>query len=412
MATRGNFFAVDRRAWAAVCGLGSMNAAVTYLVLARGTLSDMRTTAWSVKAIETHTGVPRHLAQAAIKRLVAEGLVRQTRGGTKPLYYLVAPHDIPGPTPARITATEADLVRIIEDAGRSTFVPKTAKMDSDWPVTTPYELACGLVRKGHLTNDGRQFFGLALAPQPMSEEPDWIWLPASIVTGAADERPPVELLRQAQDQTALRLFVDLYHAQSLPRAGGVHWRTVRLNYTKEAIGTYGAHTVWGFSRARSEAWPNCPLVKPFLDQSSEQPAQRFFDALAFLIRLGLVAYTPHLIEADTDEAAVLFPVGGAMAVREERALGDAAHTAGLAMITDWQEKLADGAYEHLFPLLPHQGNAVMVGLLRLRYQADTAANAEWGERRSQWAEEARKFEELAEKAQSSQRFATSTQYPI
>jgi hypothetical protein len=36
---RGGFFAVDRRAWARACGLG-MNAAVAYLVLARGTGGD------------------------------------------------------------------------------------------------------------------------------------------------------------------------------------------------------------------------------------------------------------------------------------------------------------------------------------------------------------------------------------
>ncbi len=69
-----------------------------------------------------------------------------------------------GPEPVRITAAEAELVRIIERAGRSTFVPKTAKMDSDWPVTTPYDLACGLVRKGHLSDDGRQFFASRWPP--------------------------------------------------------------------------------------------------------------------------------------------------------------------------------------------------------------------------------------------------------
>ena len=109
MSGKGNFFAVDRRAWAAVCGLGSINAAVSYLVLARGTLGDMRTTAWSVKAVETYTGVPRHLAQSAIKRLLEAGLIRQTRTGTKPLYYLVAPHEFPGPELVRITATESAL---------------------------------------------------------------------------------------------------------------------------------------------------------------------------------------------------------------------------------------------------------------------------------------------------------------
>ena len=412
MSTRGNFFAVDRRAWAAVCGLGSINAAVSYLVLARGTLADMRTTAWSVKAIETHTGVPRHLAQTAIKRLLEAGLLQQKRAGMKPLYYLVAPHEFPVPAPIGITHDEDVLLRIIEDAGRSTFVPKVAKYDSGWPNTTPFETACRLVRKGHLTDDGGQHFGLALGPEPVSEDADWIWLPAAIVTGAADETAPVELLRQSQDLRALRLFVDLYHAQSLPRSGGVHWRTIRRTYSKERVGTYGAHTVWGFSVGQDQVWPNRPLVEPHVDPENEDRLHLFWPALRLLRTIGLVSFVPHLIEADTEEAAVLFPYGNTAASTEEQEVGNAAHAAGLAMLTEWQEKVSDGAHEHLVPMLPHQAQAVMVGLLRLRYQAATAANAEWLALRPKWAEQARQFRQLAEKAQSSQGFATSIRYQI
>lgn len=412
MSTRGNFFAVDRRAWAAVYDLGSINAAVSYLVLARGSLGDMRTTAWSVKAIETHTGVPRHLAQTAIKRLLAAGLVQQTRGGTKPLYYLVAPHEFPAVVPAGISGDENSLLRIIEDAGRSTFVPKTAKFDSDWPNTTPFETACSLVRKGYLAHDGGQHFGLALCPEPASEDADWIWLPSAIVTGAANETAPVELLRQAQDLRALRLFVDLYHVQSLPRFGGVHWRTIRRTYSKEKVGTYGAHTVWGFSAGQDQVWPHRPLAEAHIDPENEDKLHLFWAALQLLKTIGLVSFVPHLIEADTEEAAVLFPYGNTAASTEEQEVGNAAHAAALAMLTEWQEKVSDGAHEHLVPLLPHQAQAVMVGLLRLRYQASTAANAEWLALRPKWAEQARQFRQLAEKAQVSQGFATSIRYQI
>jgi hypothetical protein len=67
---------------------------------------------------------------------------------------------------------------------------------------------------------------------------------------------------------------------------------------------------------------------------------------------------------------------------------------------------------HSAPLLPHQVQAVMVGLLRLRYQAATAANSEWLALRPKWAEQARQFRELTEKAQGSQSFATSIRYQI
>ena len=42
------FFAVDRRTWARVCGLG-LNRAVAYLVLARGTGKSNQETAWRYK---------------------------------------------------------------------------------------------------------------------------------------------------------------------------------------------------------------------------------------------------------------------------------------------------------------------------------------------------------------------------
>lgn len=413
MNARGNFFAIDRRAWAAVCGLGSINAAVAYLVLARGTLGDMRTTAWSVNAIENHTGVARHLAQTAIKRLSTSGIIEQTRGGTKPLYRLRAPHEFPGPKPAAITAEEDALLQIIENEGRSTFVPKTARYDSEWPTTNPYKLACDLVRKGHLTDDGRQFFGLGVGPELVSEESDWIWLPTSLIEGAASETAPIELLRQAQNLAALRLLIDLYHAQSLPRHGGVHWRTIRRTYEKAELGSYGAHTVWGFSIGNDEAWLNRPVVEPHVDhENPKDRLHRFWPALRLLESTGLAAFVAHVVEADSDEAAVLFPYGGTLALDEEMAVGEAAGEAGLAMLTEWQEKTADTASMLLVPLLSHQSRAVMVGLLRLRYQAATAANAEWHQRRPQWAEQAKHFRKLAEKAYASQSFATSTRHQI
>jgi hypothetical protein len=55
------FFAIDRRSWAAVCGQG-LNAAIVYLVMARGSGGDQRTTSWSINAVENYTGVSRSRA--------------------------------------------------------------------------------------------------------------------------------------------------------------------------------------------------------------------------------------------------------------------------------------------------------------------------------------------------------------
>jgi hypothetical protein len=92
------FFAVDRRTWARVCGLG-LNPAVAYLVLARGTGKTNRETAWSVMAIENYTGISRSRAHNAVSALVEDGVVRKLRSGTKPKYELVPWHLVPGTDP-------------------------------------------------------------------------------------------------------------------------------------------------------------------------------------------------------------------------------------------------------------------------------------------------------------------------
>jgi hypothetical protein len=79
---RGGFFAVDRRAWARVCRLG-MNSAVAYLVLARGTGGDNRTTKWSTNAIERYTGISRSRAAKAIADLEQDKAVVRDPAGTR-----------------------------------------------------------------------------------------------------------------------------------------------------------------------------------------------------------------------------------------------------------------------------------------------------------------------------------------
>jgi hypothetical protein len=93
----GEFFAIDRRSWARVCAVG-IDTATAYLVLARGTARDNRATKWSVNAIETYTSIGRQTAGAAISRLIAEGVIEQLVGGTRPRYALRPAHDVPGTT--------------------------------------------------------------------------------------------------------------------------------------------------------------------------------------------------------------------------------------------------------------------------------------------------------------------------
>src|SRR3954465_6693219 len=95
MSAHDGFFAIDRRTWARACELG-INPAVAYLVLARGSGGDNRTTAWSVNAIESYTGISRPRAQKAIGTLKSSGLSRQDDGGPPPRYSILAAHEVAG----------------------------------------------------------------------------------------------------------------------------------------------------------------------------------------------------------------------------------------------------------------------------------------------------------------------------
>src|SRR4051794_36277706 len=103
------FFAIDRRTWARVCGLG-LNRAVAYLVLARGTGKSNRETAWSVQAIETYTSISRGRGHHAVAALIEEGVLRKLRDGTRPRYELVPWHLVPGTDPRPLTYSEQSVV--------------------------------------------------------------------------------------------------------------------------------------------------------------------------------------------------------------------------------------------------------------------------------------------------------------
>src|SRR5215469_16608613 len=94
----GGFFAIESRIWPRVCQLG-MNEPVVYLVQARGTGRDNRTTTWSVESIERYTGISRHRAAAAVKNLEAKEFTKLLRGGTKPKYELIPFGELPGADP-------------------------------------------------------------------------------------------------------------------------------------------------------------------------------------------------------------------------------------------------------------------------------------------------------------------------
>ena len=340
---RGDFFAVDRHAWAHVCGLG-MNAAITYLVLASGTGGDNRTTSWSVNAVEKYTSVSRPRANDALQALSRGGLVRHKKTGKRPQYEIIAAIEVPN----------------CKDA---------------------------------------------------QAEAQWVWLPNAIVTGASNETPPIELIRQSGNLAALRLFVDLYAAQSLAADCGVDWRQLRRTSERTKVGEYGAYVIFGFEIGGLETFTTAPFVAPHLTGKREKVETNgttiwrdagmssFWAALKVLTSTGLVEIVEHLIEGTGAEAEILHPYGINDGEELEQEVAAAAHQAGYALLNDWRRDVGDKYPDRwLVPVLAHIAGVELVGIFRTRYRPRTRSTAAWFVRKGEWAEWKRRYEDLGRKA--------------
>jgi hypothetical protein len=374
---RGHFFAIDRRCWSAACGLG-LNPAVAYLVLTRFTGRDQRTTIAGTNAVEERTGVSRLRAKKAIASLVERGLVSAPIKGTQRRF--AAAHELPECTRPAPTDQE----RAVIDRVAAGMAPARADR---W-------LARSAADKRWLRHLGNNRYEVVPAANPA---PDWIWLPNSLVDGAAAETPPLELLRQAGESQILRLFIDLYHAQSLALDGGVHFRKIRVSYKRALAGRSGPFDVWAFVADQLTAWKVEPFSTPAIP--GDKWAADLWPRWETISGLGLVEIVPHLIEGDTDYSEIIHPYGmEGRGEPDEIDLGQAAHEAGRRMVSEAQyQRVAQelGSLPWLAPVPRHIVNVQMVGIARLRYRARTAATAAWYGRMEEWRESAMRFRSLA-----------------
>jgi hypothetical protein len=335
---RGHFFSVMQPAWWTACELG-MNAAVALLVLARFSGRDNATTAASVNAIEKHTGISRSRARDGINALVARNLARPTSDNpTRPRYVLTVP-------PPKATGT------------------------------------------------GRRGSG-----QDVQQEPVRIWLPNALVTGAATETPPVELIRQTQDPLLLRLLVDLYSVQNLRDDGsvrrGVYWRS----YDRERVWDFAEWTVWGFSSAKGwVGWT--PVTEPHRTSDTESPAKDIFARFNVLTSLGLMDEIWVVYESDGPDAEPVISFDGASGLQPEHQVWTAASLAAKSALPReiHQRQRTEGAL--LLPFPRHLANVCLVQVPRLKYRPRTRMTAAWWarmhERSAEWTAA---YENLATRA--------------
>jgi hypothetical protein len=376
-------------------------------LLARGSLADMRTTSWSAEAINHRTRLNWRQAKEAIGKLIAAGLIRQDKGGSKPRYYIMPAHLVrgcegfvaPSLTPAEKALHER--MRSVRNKNKMLYI----SIDHD----QEHKMACGLASRGYARQNspGSSFFA-ALDPKTAETEtpPEWIWLPNAIVDGMSRETPPIEIAREPGRPAALRLLVDLYAAQSLAENGGVHWRQLRVAYERERVGQQGIYVVWGFTKKTRETWGSVPFVNAHMTPGKDQEAgyKIFWEALEILTLAGLVEFVGHVIDHDHDEGAVIHPYGWPKGEPAERELAIAAHRAADAMLMDWQkdklrgEGKLDGML--LLPAKNHMVDVQLVGLARLKYRARSAATAAWMAKTGEWEALAKQFTDLADGTRS------------
>jgi hypothetical protein len=380
----GNFFAADHRCWAKACGLG-INAAVAYLVLARGTDRTQQLSRWSVLSIETYTGISRSRAATAIEDLCKADLVVKVRGGTYPCYKILRWSDVVARS-------------IFLNRAESKWLSKPSIQPQGRVPNSP-----GLrryLKAGLLGKDG-EIRELA---------PEWAWLPNEFVTGAADEIPPLELLRQTQDAMTLRLAVDLYRAQNLREDGGVSRQIVWQQFDRFEVGRRGQHTVWGFRPGLFTVhWGELtnPHRRNEQDLSKEEklagknPGVDFFDRSDALRQIGFIEWVPHLMESAGDDAEIIHPLGqrGPDSTELEDILTTVAHEAACALLTERQRQWASSEGLILVPVENHKKKVQVIGIARLRYRPKTRlTSAWWADFQSKGYEYALRYVEIAENA--------------
>jgi hypothetical protein len=265
------------------------------------------------------------------------------------------------------------------DAPEERVVDKVLRGDGVSRRDRPY--ACGAVKKGWLIDHGHGHY--SIAPEPKTD-PDWIWLPNEIVTGARDETPPLELVRQTQDAMTLRMLVDFYHAQNLREDGGVGRQFTYQEYERFEVGRQAQFTIWGFRyKYGAVTWKGPTACHRRENLTAEEKAAGKNEGIDFFRRqeqltdLGLIEWVPHLFESGDPSAEIIHPVGISDSRSLDDRLGDAAHMAGLAMLTDRQREWSDEKGLRLVPVPRHIANVQMIGVARLRYRPHTRITAAW-----------------------------------
>ena len=370
----GQFFAIDRRTWGAVCDLGRINDAASYLVLAQGTGRNNRETSWSTTSLKSYVGISWERGKLAINNLMAEGFIRNTDTSSekRPRYELLSWDEIQDGRHRRATSDlspyQKHLIAEVREGDRQR-ISKDRRVQLDV-----------LTQKGLLH---RRDYDCYSVVDWKSTAPDPIWLPNTLVTGTTrGEDSPVRRLKCAGDIWTLRLLVDLYHIQNLRDDGGVSPLVLREKFDQAVVGEQGLFRIWGFRRVNKMLWWNGPLLAQKRREKEPDKDHPIWDSIQRLGEHGLITFVPHLWDnlPDSGQAEIIHPYGIAGIGGEELEIrvGMAANEAGLAMLSTFKRQKAEAdGYECFAPIPRTIPNVHMVGAARLRYRPHTGRTGEW-----------------------------------
>jgi hypothetical protein len=292
-----------------------MNAAVAYLVLARGSGRDNRVTAWSTNAVEAYTGISRGRAARAISELCKEGVVERLSGGRHPRYALNwegtgrntnrdgderiiwLPNDLVTESPCRLAPIEQ------------------LRQTQELPIL---RLFVDLYGEHNLRDDGgisRQILSQNFERRRMGEKGQWvIW--AFSESGISGSWSGPLLCQRRRPTTRER------------RDGG------------------------------TPEWNDA------------------FCGIDRLVGMGLMEWMPYVFEGDGPEAEVLHPCRIGESESYEDRLGQATREAAERMLT-FEEAMDAADFPFLVPVARRIENVQMVGIARLKRRPRTRLTASW-----------------------------------